>query len=201
MNVPRRLIVFALLTATLPAQSNLAANPGFEKPLREGWSLFIPGEAKDKGCAVTNAPGRTGQAAVIESPVATRYALASGLKLTNAGERYRFRVWMKADPSAAALGDTPGAVLRVIFSDPSGKDLRTGFALANGTAMADGGKMEASKVPLPRDWKMLELVIDSPEGVATVNYNLFSWRAKGRIFWDDFSLERVGKEVALSKMN
>jgi hypothetical protein len=201
MNFTRPFIVFALFAASLPAQSNLAANPGFEKPLREGWSLFIPGEAKDKGCTVTNAPGRTGQAAVIESPVATRYALASGLKLTNAGERYRFRVWMKADPSAVALGDTPGAVLRVIFADSKGKDLLTRFALVSGAVMADGGKMEASKVPLPRDWKMLELVIDSPEGVASVNYNLFSWRAKGKIFWDDFSMERVGKEVALSKMN
>lgn len=197
----RHLFIAAIVfTAALSAQTNLASNPGFEKPLNQGWSLFIPGDAKDKGCTLTNVSGRTGTGAQIEASQAARYGLASGIKVSNVGERYRITAWVKADAAAEAQGDNPGVTIRVIFSDPKGKDISMGFAVADGRAFKDPIKMESSKVPLPKVWTRLEIVMEVPAGATTLNYNLFSWRSKGKIIWDDVSVSPVGKDVPLSTL-
>jgi len=52
--------------------------------------------------------------------------------------------------------------------------------------------------PLPTDWTHLEAVIEVPQGMDSMGATLFVWKAKGSLYVDDFTFEKVDSSTALT---
>ena len=52
--------------------------------------------------------------------------------------------------------------------------------------------------PLPADWTHLEAVIEIPQGIDSMGPVLYIWKAKGALYVDDFTFEKVDSSTPLT---
>ena len=174
------------------AADSLASNGGFEEDA-QGWKVFVPEESKEKNCrfdVVSEKPHSGANCARFQSDDFARFSIGSGLIPVQAGERYRVTVWLRSDPSAEVRPKDPGFVVRL--------NLRQGSSDAEGGYLfiGPGNKVTRStppdpELPLPTTWTKIEAVVEIPAGVDAMGPGLFSWWAKGALYADDLSIEKV----------
>jgi hypothetical protein len=174
--------------ATMPA--NLVANGGFEDG-KNGWSLFIPTEAKTAAPAfnIATSDARSGQnAARLHTAGYARYGLNGKWLPVKPGQRYRVTAWFKGDSDARAQPGTAGFVVRVTLRN--GKSDTPGghyFLLADGRK-SRGGTPPPVEIPFPKKWTSLTSSIEIPGKTDGLILCLFCWLAKGSITIDDVSI-------------
>ena len=206
---------FVLLAALLPwfasrlslgDDANLVANPGFEDgDLTSSYYLGVAGDSKQMNCRYsidTKTVHSGAQSALVQADDFARCSIGPKVPChpLNGGERYRVGVWVKPGADFAAQPGTPGVALRMNptsgFPPVAGASI---FINLDGTVSTGIAPLTGMK-PLPADWTHLEAVIEVPSGIDSMGPVLFMWKAKGSLYVDDFTFEKVDDATPLSPM-
>jgi len=183
---------------------NLIPNPGFENgDLNADYYLGVAGDSKAINChiAVDTTTFHSGAQSVLMQ--ADGFARCSmGPKVPchplSGGERYRVGVWVKPGADYQAQPGTPGVVLRL--NPASGfppTPAPSIFINLDGSVSSGIAPIMAMK-PLPADWTHLGAVIQVPQGIDSIGPVVFMWKAKGSLYVDDFTFEKVDDATPLS---
>ena len=199
------LIFAALGSSAIPLiadtdASNLVPNAGFEDG-DAGYGIFPAGDSKTMNCRMSIATDvfHSGkQAALVQADDFARVSVGPKVPIhpVNGGERYRVGVWVKPGADFQAQPGTAGVVLRLNPASGSTPGM-TIFVNLDGTVSSGIAPITPMK-PLPADWTHLEAVIQLPAGIDNVGPVLFLWKAKGSLYVDDFTFEKVDDATALS---
>jgi hypothetical protein len=197
---------FSSVAATAD-DTNLVSNPGFESG-HAAYGLFIGPESSGDNCRFTISPDtfHSGQqSAIMQADDFARFSLCAQISTPLvAGDVYRVGVWVKAGADFQAQPGSPGVVLRLNPSAGSpAVALSTGFIFvyANATiSMAAPPGFGPLSVAAPdlTSWTHLEAVIKIRDGVDHYVPALFFWRAKGSLYVDDFSFQKVDAGTSLT---
>lgn len=199
------LSAFHLASTYLKADDgpNLIRNPGFEDSADapSSYSLFVAPDSKDATCrfTITSDVSHSGkQAALMQANDFARFSLGPvGSYPVAPGDLYRVEVWVKAGPDFQTQPDSPGVVLRLNLSAGSpAKPATAGltFVYLNNT-VSQAGPPTFAPLPVPSpaltDWTHVAAVVKIPDGVDHMVPGLFFWKAKGSLYADDFSFQKV----------
>ena len=196
------LAILACTSSRLSADdaSNLISNPGFEDG-GTGFGIFPAGDSKAMNCRlsiVTDVFHSGKQSALLQADDFARVSIGPKVPChpISGGERYRVGVWVKPGADYQAQPGTPGVCLRL---NPSSGSTAAGTIFINldGSVSTGIAPLMAIK-PLPADWTHLEAVLDIPSGIDCVGPVLFMWKAKGSLYVDDFTFEKVDPATPLS---
>lgn len=181
-----------MLAGALGAQ-NLLPDGGFEKGA-ETWGLYIPGESKDKGCAVTfDGAGKTGKAARLVSTEFARFITSAKTAVAvKAGEKYRVSVWVKMGEGAEVKPGAAGPLIRANLLSAEGKDGDHPHVFLDGRVVPSS-KFGETKGPqsIPKGWFQISGVITIPEGMTKISLNLSAAYTKGEVLFDDALVEKT----------
>jgi hypothetical protein len=191
-----RTLSLSFLLPLLPifalAQTILSGNGGFESG-KTDWNLYVPGDSESKGCQFAIASGsgaHSGNAcAELTSTEIARFCIGHTPVPLTSGERYRLTLWYRAGAQTEFAAKTAGISVRMAFR--KGRDDVPGGKLQIGAE----GLIVAGNPPLiqksfPKEWTLLQVVIQAPPYVDNVSFDVFSY-AKGSVYFDDFSFEKV----------
>jgi hypothetical protein len=207
-------IFFSILTVLLISSArsmadatNLVSNSGFEEG-QAAYSLFVGPESKDDNCrfSISTDTFHSGhQSALMQADDFARFSLCAQVAAPVAvGDVYRLGVWIKAGADFQAQPGSPGVVMRLnpeVGSPPVAVATGFLFIYANSTtsmAVPPGFAPLTVAAPDLTSWTHLEAVIKVPEGVDHYTPALFFWRAKGSLYVDDFSFEKVDPTTNLT---
>ena len=181
--------------------ANLIANPGFENApdAPATFSLFIAPDSQGDNCRFTISSDtfHSGkQSALMQADDFARFSLGPNVTYpVTAGDTYRIGVWVKAGANFQTQEGSPGLVIRVnetASSSPASAGFT--FVYLNGT-LSQAGPPDYSPQPvsaaLPTEWTHLEAVVKMPAGIDHLVPTLFFWKAKGSLYVDDFTLQKV----------
>jgi hypothetical protein len=181
---------------------SLTPNGGFEDG-STGWTLFVPDEAKDKNClfdVLSDAPHSGTNCMRLKSDDFARFCVGAGFIPAQPGEHYRVSVWVRADPAAQVLPKTPGFVVRIFLRQGNADAPGGHLFIGPGNRVARNNPAAPVSKSLPTTWTKIEAVIEIPPGVDSIGPALFSWRTKGAIYADDFSLEKVDASTPVTPL-
>lgn len=184
------------------AADSLIANSGFEEGILS-WGIFIPDESKTQNCrfdVVSDSPHSGVNCARLQSDDFARFSVGTALIPVQAGEHYHVSVWVKADAAAQVLPKTPGIVIRLYLRQGTGDADGGHLFIALGNQVTRNTPVDPAAVTLPTTWTQIEAVVEVPPGVDAMGPSLFSWRCKGIIYVDDFTLEKVDATTAVTPM-
>jgi cephalosporin-C deacetylase-like acetyl esterase len=122
----------------------------------------------------------------------------------SAGDIYRVGFWVKAGADFQMQPDSPGLVLRLNMTTGSASGpAAAGFTfiyLNNTVSQAGPPDFAPVAVPAssPTQWTHIEAVVKVPAGVDSIRPELFFWKAKGSLYVDDFSFQKVDPATPLS---
>lgn len=195
--LPVPALLLGLIALALPARAqNLLSNPGFEGG-SSNWTSFIPSEsvAHAPTLSVVDVQARSGRSALrLFSKTPSRFAFGNYPALpVTPGEHYRVSAWYRSEPGAVLEPGLPGFLLRMNFTRKgaaSGAQAKLLYLGASGAVSASG----ASGLGLPRlpeEWTLLTAVVEVPENVDQMAFNIFSWGLAGALLVDDASVELV----------
>jgi hypothetical protein len=197
----------ALTVVSLGAYAeNLIDNGGFESG-QSGWFLFVPDASAGSNCSlrIDKGSGRgESAAAVVSSDLSARYALASTKHpAVRAGERYRITAWVKADRNVKLEVGTPGIMIRLLFKNDDGKELKKGGLTFISMAGAVENNNPANIVTesIPYDWTLIEAVVEVPAGAATMDIQLTSSKTQGALFWDDVEVGKIEDDTPFAVLS
>jgi len=185
-------------------ETNLVTNPGFENgDLASTYYLGVAGDSKDKNCRFaldTKTVHSGAQSAIVQADDFARCSMGPKVPChpLNGGDRYRVGVWVKPGADYQAQPGTPGVVLRM--NPTSGfppTPAMSIFINLDGSVSTGIAPLTGMK-PLPADWTHLEAVIEVPQGIDSMGPVLFMWKAKGSVYVDDFTFEKVDAGTPLS---
>lgn len=189
----RRIAGVAIILAGALSAQNLLPDGGFEKGA-ETWGLYIPGESKDKGCAVTfDGAGKTGKAARLVSTDFARFITSAKTAVAvKAGESYRVSVWAKMGEGATVKPGAAGPLIRANLLSAEGKDGDHPHVFLDGR-IVPSSKFGDTKGPqlIPKGWFQISGVITIPEGMTKISLNLSAAYTKGEVLFDDASVEKT----------
>jgi cephalosporin-C deacetylase len=188
--------------------ANLISNPGFENApdAPATYSVFTAPDSQAANCRFTISTDsfHSGkQSALLQADDFARFSLCPIVTYpVVAGELYRVGVWVKAGADFQMEPGSPGVVIRVnqTASSTPGPAGFTFIYLDNTVSQAeppDYSPLPAS-VPAPTQWTRIETVVKVPAGVDHLVPTLFYWKAKGSLYVDDFSLQKVDPTSPLS---
>jgi len=187
--------------------TNLVTNPGFESG-HAAYTLFIGPESSSANCRFTISPDtfHSGQqSALMQADDFARFSLCAQVSTALvAGDVYRVGVWVKAGTDFQAQPGSPGVVLRLnpeAGSPPAAISTGFIFVYANATiSMAGPPDFGPRTVATPdlTSWTHLEAVVKIPDGVDHYAPALFFWRAKGSLYVDDFTFQKVDPGTSLT---
>ncbi|MCE0497565.1 MAG: hypothetical protein LV481_06435 [Methylacidiphilales bacterium] len=183
--------------------ANLIPNPGFENATGAPatYLLFTAPESTAANCRYTISTDtfHSGkQSALMQSDDFARFCLGPQTPFpVAAGDCYRIGVWVKAGADFQMQPDSPGVVIRVNLttgSPPVPAAIPFIFIYLNSTA-SQAGATDYSPLPTPSsapaEWTHIEAVVKVPAGVDSMVPTLFFWKAKGSLYVDDFSFQKV----------
>jgi len=187
---------------------NLIANPGFEDTpsAPTTYGLFMAPDSLGDNCRLTinTDTFHSGkQSAMLQADDFARFSLGPNKAFpVVAGDVYRVGVWVKAGADFQMQEGSPGLVMRMnetISSSPTAAGFT--FIYLNNT-VAEAAPPTYSPDPVtstvPTDWTHIEGVVKIPAGVDQLVPTLFYWKAKGSLYVDDFSLQKVDPTTPLS---
>ncbi|XHR30956.1 MAG: hypothetical protein ACFUZC_10395 [Chthoniobacteraceae bacterium] len=207
MNHRSKISLYLALTAVLTSVALCAdtpvalVNPGFEDPFKNGWDLWISPDSLPNNChcEVTTETPHSGSACLkLSADAISRFS--AGRKEVfpvQAAERYRIGIWVRGD---AEFANSSAVFLVRITLAPaisgSGSDLLHIGLDGKITRNAD----PYTNAPLSAQWKRVTAVFEIPATAQKMGIGVFLWNAKGNIYIDDFTLEKVDAATPLSEM-
>ncbi|MCE0497254.1 MAG: heparinase II/III family protein [Methylacidiphilales bacterium] len=206
------LFAFHLSSPGLRAEdgANLIPNPGFEDApdASASYFLFTSPDSQADNCRFTISTDtfHSGkQSALMQADDFARFCLSpQGSFPVAAGDCYRVGVWVKAGADFQMQPDSPGVVIRLNMTAGtppvgSGSD----FIYLDNT-VSQGQPPYSSPLPAsasaPTEWTHIEAVVQVPAGVDSVVPTLFFWKAKGSLYVDDFSFQKVDPTTPVTPM-
>lgn len=182
----------ALGTGSLCAQPvNRLDNASFEAVMINGlpdeWELFCPPPGEGGGLsrvgraafASDKAVSHGGARAIrISSDLPTRCAVLQRSIPCQPGEKWKFSVWMKG--SGLGVGGDTGALARVSFLNTTDPSKNAALAQRSATVRSESADF---------DWRRLETSGDVPAEATVAQVELFLWKGKGTVWFDDATLE------------
>ena len=191
-------VAFGVACVPLRAQTEVY-HLGFE-PEDEPAGVFIPNDSQDKKCTfevVSNSPHSGGFCARMACDDFARFAIfpKREVPLSGAG-RYRISVWTRAGEGFEIKDGLPGFFIRLNM--PLSPPTITLFhILPDGRVCKDS--IPYIKGPtLPTTWTQIGAVVEIPANISTLTTNLFVAGAKGEVFVDDLSIEKVADDTPLT---
>jgi hypothetical protein len=184
--------------------TNLISNGSFENGTTE-FGSFIPAESQGDNCRFTTtaeAAHSGSLGALLQSDNFSRYGIAASASTgIVSGQRYRIGIWVKPGPDFQVKPGTPGFLIRVNLNQ--GATVSPGghiFIFPDGSVSrgSQTPAYPAKTSPLPADWSHVEAVIEAPADADSMNPSFFSWLAKGSLYADDFTAEKVDPSTPLS---
>ncbi|GAT32663.1 lysophospholiPASe L1 [Terrimicrobium sacchariphilum] len=183
---------FAFAVGPVYAQPvNRLDNASFESEMINGlpddWELFCPvagdgGELSRAGraaFATDESVYHGGSRAVrISSDKPTRCAVLQRSIPCQAGEKWKFSVWMKG--SGLGVGGDAGAIARVSFLNPADPSRNAALTQRSASVRSESADF---------DWTRLETAGEVPADATVAQVELFLWKGKGTVWFDDASLE------------
>lgn len=183
---------FAVGTGPLCAQPvKRIDNASFESVMINGlpddWELFCPaaGEGGDlsragrAAFASDESVHHEGARAVrISSDKPTRCAVLQRSIPCQAGEKWKFSVWMKG--SGLGVGGDTGAIARVSFLNPADPSRNAALAQRSASVRSESADF---------DWTRLETAGEVPPDATVAQVELFLWKGKGTVWFDDAAFE------------
>ena len=192
-------VAFATAFVPLRAQTTEIYHLGFESE-SEPVGVFIPEDSKDKKCTfevVSNNPHSGGFCGRMACDDFARFAIfpKRDVPVSGAG-RYRVSVWVRAGEGFEVQDGLPGFFIRLNMplSPPT-------IALFH---ILPDGRVSKDFIPriqgagLSTTWTQVGAVVDVPANISTLTTNLFVAGAKGEVFVDDLSIEKVADDTPLS---
>jgi hypothetical protein len=200
---------FAVATLNASAQddSNLVKNPGFEEG-NSNYNLFVGGDSKDKNCrfSIDSTTAHSGtQSALLQADDFARVALGPQVPIpVISGERYRVGVWVKPGADFQTQPGSPGVVMRLNLSQNNGPSpAGLIFIFLNDTVFPINTPPSAPlaiTAPLSADWTHIEAIVEVPDNVDSIQPVLYLWKAKGSLYVDDFTFQKVDAATPLSAL-
>ena len=198
--------MFCCVSAQAQTQTtNILNNPGFETGTEEGWVAWIPSDSKPENChhAISNENPHSGTACLkLTADDFSRFCVGPKQTMTvQGGERYRIGFWIRGN--AVTAPNATGFAARLSVSpvvpglNGKGMDLvYIGF---------DGVRMHSVSAPvtattIPTQWTHVSGVIEIPAGADKMTLGLFVIQAKGDVYLDDVSVEKVDAKTPLSEI-
>jgi hypothetical protein len=183
-------------TEALARGDNLVANPGFEEGAT-GWTFFVPAESQGRNCHfdVVKDGAHSGAAcARLTSDDFARFGIVSKGIAVVPGEHYHIVLWIRRAEDAQVKPGTPGLLVRLGLSQGR-KDAPGGHLFITlGDRVARGAPPDPVGT-LPSEWTKIEAVVEIPPDVDNLALAVFSYYAKGALFIDDISMEKVDPSI------
>jgi hypothetical protein len=180
---------------------NAIPNGGFELGTA-GWSAFVPDESKAKNCrfdVVHDNPHGGASCAVLASDDFARHAVGVKPIPVQPGEHYRVSAWVRADSKAVVKPGGAGFVLRLtLHGSDSASSTNLNLVLGNRINLSH---TPPPSDPLPSVWTKTEAIIAVPAAISSIGVDLFVHYAKGAIYVDDVSFEKVDSSVAATPLS
>lgn len=190
--------------------ANLITNPGFENASSAPatFSLFIPPDSQGVNCRFTinTDTFHSGkQSALMQADDFARFSLNPNVTYpVVAGDLYRIGVWVKAGADFQMQPGSPGVVMRLNqTSSASPAAAVFTFIYLNNTVSQAGAPTYAPEpvtASAPTEWTHIEAVVKVSAGVDHLVPTLFFWKAKGSLYVDDFSFQKVDPATPLSPL-
>jgi hypothetical protein len=181
--------------------SNLVPNPGFEEG-QTGYYLFVAPDSTSMNCRYTidtKSFHSGAQSALMQADDFARFAVGPAAPIpVGTGERYKVGVWVKAGSDFQAQPGTPGVVLRLNLFQNNGPSPSGLILIYLNNTVSQGVFPAAVTTPLSKDWTHIEAVVEVPAAVDGMSPVLFSWKGKGSLNVDDFTLEKVDATTPVS---
>ncbi len=173
-------------------------NGNFSEGLKS-WSLFVPAESKDKGCAMEEGPGKEGKGARMKSSAPARWALSNPPIPVTVGEKWKLTFWVKDEKTTVKPG-TPGFTARLTMADAKGKstDQHLYVLPGNKVLLAKNYGTYKAAHALPSEWTKIEGIFEIYEGNATMSLNIMPSGIEGSFLIDEVVLEKVASTTTLS---
>ena len=208
------LLALHLSSSGLKAEdgANLIANPGFEDTpdAPATFSLFIASESQADNCRFTTSSDtfHSGkQSALMQADDFARFSLCPRVTYpVVAGDLYRVGVWVKAGADFQMEPGSPGVLIRLngTSGTPSMPGTTSFTFIYLDSTVSQAEPPNSSPLPVrviaPTEWTHIEAVVKVPDGVDHLSPTLFFWKAKGSLYVDDFSLQKVDSATPLSAM-
>ena len=194
-------LLLGLASASAWAQENLLPDGDFETG-KGGWNIFVPAESQGKGCQfnlVPDNPHGGTSCAQLESTDFARYAMGAKPIPVAAGDHYRVTAWVRGDEQTQVKKGEPGFVLRLTLHSAAGAGANN-FNVVLGNAVSLGNAAPKS-APLSPTWTKTEVVIVIPSNVNALGCDAFVHYAKGALYLDDISIEKVDSSVAATPLS
>jgi hypothetical protein len=186
----------ACKTAFAVEPPELIDNGGFESGTNS-WVLFVPDESLEKHCefTISNDNPHSGAACgKLTSGDIARFAVGHKPVPVTAGDHYRVSAWYRGDSQTTYTPRTVGFAIRLTLS--GGHHIQI-----NAEGDVSPGNPATLKNPMPTTWTQVNVVIKIPPGVTTINGpELFSY-AKGSLYVDDVSIQKVDSTVAVTPLH
>jgi hypothetical protein len=184
---------------TSPPATSVIPNGSFEDGLAN-WSPFIPGDSQDKNCRFTisqDSPHYGASCGLMQADNFARFGLAPANIPIQPGGRYRIGVWLRGGPDLQLQSGTAGILIRLSFYQKKRNSSAGPLFLAlNNELTREGPDTDPS--PIPKQWTRVEAVVDAPADADNVGPVLFFWYAKGSLYVDDFTIEKVDASVPVT---
>ncbi len=179
----------------------LVGNGGFETGIT-GWSLFVPDESKGKNCrfdVVSDAPHSGTNCVRLQSDDFARFGIGTTGFPVQPGDHYHISAWIRADAAAQVRPKAPGFIIRLNLRQGTGEAAGGHLFIGPGNVVSRENPADSS-AGLPKDWTLVEAVVEIPPGVDSVLPSIFSWWVNGTLFVDDFSIQKVDPSTPVTPL-
>ncbi|WP_198529893.1 heparinase II/III family protein [Geminisphaera colitermitum] len=190
-------------TPITPLES--VTNSGFEQDMTD-WAYFCPPESKAAEATFTTStenPHTGRQSARLYSQGFARHGIhpRSQAVKVSPGERWLIRAWMRADGDVTVAPGSAGALIRLTLKDSNNKAPEKGHLFVGLNNWVGRNLEPPFNLQLPRKWTKIEAVVEIPADIASAMPTLFVWIAKGTIYFDDVSFEKVSSTTPLTPVS
>lgn len=191
-------ILSTLFVAALPAfTQNVIRDPGFEEGEQQ-WNFYIPSDSvsRDTQFSIVTDEPYSGQAcALLESSDNARFSISpKGMPLpVSPGEKFRLSLWVKASEDFRPEPGHPGMLIRVdLLQDREPLQIVSVDWKGTTHVLEPTEKpVDFTTEPIPTKWNQVTFEFTIPEDIDSLRPSLFLWRGTGKIWIDDFILQRI----------
>jgi hypothetical protein len=188
-----------------PDGPNLIPNPGFEHA-DSGFGIFPAPDSKDMNCRLSiddKIFHSDSHSALLQADDFARFSVGPKVPIAVvAGERYRIGIWLKPGTDFQMQPGSPGVVMRLNLSQNNGPSpAGLIFIFLNDSVFQINTPPSAPlaiTAPLSADWTHMEAIVEVPSGVDSIQPVLYFWKAKGSLYVDDFTFQKVDAATPLS---
>lgn len=199
-----RLFLLLMVSVIASRAQDIVIQSSFESG-EQPWVRFVPAESAKDRCAFSisgSAAHSRKLGAILSAGKIVRFAIhpqASPLSVTT-GERYRVSLWVKAGEDFVVENDAPGLVVRVSLFKKAPTEIPSGHLYMSLKGIAIGAPTPLNGPTFQNSWVKLEAVFEIPAEARELIPFVFLWKGRGRIFVDDFILEKVDPSTPVSPL-